>query len=180
MILFNIEDFWSAKLRALYEFSVLATEENSLFNTLETEFNNLMSDQFIETATETGIARREALLDITPFGDDTLETRRFRVGVLWNNSIPYTEKMLISKLTSILGVDGYTMTKDYGNYALTITLNLGQKRMRDDVESMVSQMIPANLVLTVTLQYNRHVDLASFTHAQLATKTHLQLREEEL
>lgn len=179
-MIFNVDDLWSPKMKALYEFSVLATTENSLYNTLHDTLLDILNDNFIATATETGIAHREELLLIEPFDDDTIESRRFRVGVMWNNAIPYTDTALRNKLTQILGADGYTFTRNYGAYSLTIAVSLGQKRMRDTIETMVTNMVPANLVITVTLLYNTYNDMATMTHDQMSAYTHDQLREEEL
>ena len=59
---------------------------------LEECINELRDNLLILTSRESGIARREKILKITPLDTDTLEERRFRVWLNWYDSYPYTEK----------------------------------------------------------------------------------------
>lgn len=176
----SIRDYWIKEIQNIDEYQAIADAVDPEILDLHDEVKNLIDDQFIETATSKGIARREKLLKIQPFSDDTLDTRKFRVGVEWNNQVPYSYRQLEKKLSDLLGEDGYMMIRNLGAYTVSIKVNLGQKRMLQSVENTVQNMVPCNLVITVELQYNRHVDLARFAHEYLATKTHLQLREEVL
>ncbi len=80
----KIADLWPPIMQELREFQKIAEIENVFFEKLWQEIENIVDDQFIQTATEKGIARREKMLKVVPFADDTLETRRFRVQGLWN------------------------------------------------------------------------------------------------
>jgi hypothetical protein len=175
-----IRDYWIKELQNIKEFQEIADAEDSEIVALKTEITNMIDDQFIQTAMKNGIARREKMLKIQPFADDTINSRRFRVQSRWNDKLPYTYNQLLNKLNNLVGDDGYIITLNNLEYSLHIKINLGQKRMINDVSTVVQNIAPANLVITVELQYNRHIDLAAFTHQQLSGKTHLQLREEVL
>lgn len=176
----RISEYWIRSFNQLLEPQAIASTEDIELDLLRAEVVNLIDDQFIMEATEYGIARRELILGIQPFADDTLETRRFRISTKWRNLLPYTQRQLEAKLTEIVGEGGFTIVIDHAAYTLTVTLNLGNKRMFADAQEVVENMVPANLVVMVTLGYNRHLDLIGFTHAQLATMTHQQIREEIL
>lgn len=176
----SIKDYLIKEIQNIEEFRAIADAIDPEIIDLKKETTNLIDDQFIETATEKGIIRREKILAIQPYGDDTLNTRRFRVGAKWDNKLPYTYSRLIARFNGLVGDDGYTMNLVHGDYTLDIKINLGVKRMMQEANIMVRNMAPSNLIITVGLQYNRHIDLASFTHEYLATKTHMQLREEVL
>lgn len=176
----SVKDYWIKSFQQLLEAqAIAATEDVDLLN-LQTEVAALLDDQFIAEATEYGIARRESILGIQPFADDTLETRRFRIETKWRNLLPYTYRQLENKLTEIVGAGGYTIVLDHNAYTLTVTLNLGNKRMFADAQEAVENMVPANMAITVTLGYNRHMDLVGFTHAGLSVMTHQEIREEIL
>lgn len=83
-------------------------------------------------------------------------------------------------LTNLCGEDGYKMTLDANGYTLTVLLAISRQAQFDAVEELLKEIIPVNLVLIVSLEYNRHSMLSGFTHAQLAAYTHYQLRNEEL
>ncbi len=174
----QIQEYWPSILQEIEEFQEMANTENIEFEGLQDAIENLIDDQFIQTATERGIARREKIYKITPFADDDLESRRFRVLARENDKLPYTYKVLINKLNQLCGEDGYVMSRNLGDYTLNIKIELTKKRMFDEVDKLVRKMAPANLVITVELRYNQHLTLAKFTHAQLSQYTHKQLREE--
>ena len=174
----SIKDYWIEEIQNIEEFKALSDAIEPEILDLKGEIKDLINDQFIETSTDKGIARREKMLKIQPFSDDTLQTRKFRTGVIWSNQLPYSYRQLEKKLADLVGEDGYTMARNVGEHTLTIKINLGVKRMRQDAYAMVRSMAPCTLIISVELQYNRHIDLARFTHAQLSAYTHQQLREE--
>ena len=176
----KILDLWPPIMRELKEFQKIAEIEGSLFEQLEQEIEDLVNDQFIQTATEKGIARREKMLKISPFVDDTLETRRFRVQSVWNDKLPYTYRVLLERLDNLCGPDGYVMELNAGEYSLSIKIELTKKRMFDEVVRITRQMVPANIVITVELRYTQHFTLANYTHGQLSQYTHYQLRNEAI
>jgi len=176
----KIMDLWPPIMRELKEFQKIAEIEESLFEQLEQEIEDLVNDQFIQTATEKGIARREKMLKVVPFADDTLETRRFRVQGLWSDKLPYTYRVLLERLDNLCGPDSYAIEFNAGEYNLNIKIELTRKRMFDEVARITRQMAPANIVVTVELRYNQHLAIANFTHEQLRQYTHYKLRNEVL
>jgi len=174
----SIKDLWPPIIQELEEFQKIAEIEELFFKRLQQEIQNIVDDQFLQTATERGIARRERMLKISPFADDTLETRRFRVQGVWNDKLPYTHRVLLERLDSLCGPDGYAIELNAGEYSLNIKIELTRKRMFDEVARITRQMVPANIVATVELRYNQHLAIANFTHEQLSQYTHYQLRNE--
>ena len=176
----SIRSYWINELHDVEEFKAIANAVDPEIAELNKEAADLLKDQFIKTSTLKGIVRREKILKIQPFYDDTLETRRFRISVRWNNSLPYTFTMSRNKLVNMIGEDGFIMTRNLEERTLEVRINLGMKRMLQDALKMVRNISPCNLVITVDLQYNRHIDLARFSHNYLSSKTYRQLREEVL
>ena len=174
----SIKDLWPPIMQELREFQKISEIEDSLFEQLKQEIEGIVNDQFISTATEKGVARRERMLKISPFADDTLETRRFRVQGVWNDKLPYTYRVLLERLDSLCGPDGYVMELNAGEYSLNIKIELTRERMFDEIVKISRQMVPANIFVTVELRYNQHFTFANFTHGQLRQYTHYQMRNE--
>ena len=174
----RVEEYYPNVLHDIEEYMEIAKTENPELEIAWQSVIDLADDQFIETATERGVARREKILKITPFADDDLESRRFRVLARENDKLPYTYRVLVNRLDQLCGKDGYVMTRNLGNYTLNIKIELTKKRMFDEVDKLVKKMAPSNLIITVELRYNQHLTLAKFTHAQLSQYTHKELREE--
>lgn len=174
----KVQDYLPNVIKDYREFKNIAAAENPELQLLRDEIEFLLGDQFIATATERGIARRERILKITPFANDTIESRRFRVQALWDERLPYVYRVLISKLDSLCGENGYELTLNAGAYSLKIKIELTMKRMFDEVSKVTRQMVPANLVVVIELRYNQHAILGDVTHGQLRSYTHEELRNE--
>ena len=141
--------------------------------------DNVMNDQFVTEATENGIKRWEAILDIVPKTTYTLDERKFTILARLNEQLPYTVESLKVALTSLCGIDGYVVEMHPDEYEILVKLGLANKKNYDDVCRLLDKMIPANIVKTVVLLYNSNEKLRTLTHGQLALYTHKWIREED-
>ena len=140
----------------------------------------LINNQFIISADEQGIEKYETMLGVAALDDDTLENRKFRILSRWNNTIPYTVSALKEKLENLCGKDGYILEVLNGEYRVFVRIALTSKKNYRMVEEMLEEVIPANMVIDLSLLYNQHATLKKFTHRQLAAYTHNQVRNEVL
>lgn len=176
----NILEYLPDFLKDVKEIVIHARAEEPELAALWQACEDAYADQFLYTMTENGIKRWENMLKISPMGTDTIEDRRFRVINRVNAQLPYSYRMIEAHLTQMCGADGYKMTYDKATWTLEIRITLTSKKQFDDVQVMVSEMIPANIVLDVDLLYNTHEILSRFTYEQLSQLTHDQLRNEVL
>ncbi|MCT4686092.1 putative phage tail protein [Vallitalea sp.] len=176
----NIKDYWIEQLKDIKEFDLIASIEDKETFDLKQNITDLIDDQFIQTATEKGIARRETMLKITPFANDNIEDRRFRVLSRWNDKLPYTYSVLINRLDQLCGEDGYKIELNNNDYILEIGIELTKKRMFDEVRLMTRRICPANIMITVKLRYNQYLTVSKCTHLKLSLITHKNIREEAL
>lgn len=86
------------------EITVTLKAENPEFVLVWVAAEQVLQNEFIETADEYGISRFEKILNILPSKEDTLESRRSRVQARWFNTVPYTMKALISKLIALVAI----------------------------------------------------------------------------
>lgn len=175
-----IKEYWIEAVQSIKEFESIGAVEDGELKNVNDELQNLISDQFIQTATEKGIARREKMLSIVPFADDTLESRRFRVLSKWGDELPYTYRSMIERLTHLCGKDGFSIKLNSNEYTLVVRVDLTIKRMEEEARNLVRKMAPANLLVTVELRYRQHKELKRYTHAQLRAFRHRELREGDL
>jgi len=174
----NILEYLPDFLKEVKEIVIHAQAQEPELASLWNANDNAYNDQFLYLMTENGIKRWEKMLKIVPMGTDTLEDRRFRIINRINSQLPYTYRMLESHLTQMCGSDGYTMSYDKEKWLLTIKIALTSKKQYAEILDMVTQMIPANIILDYDLLYNTHEILGRLTHEQLAQYTHGQLRNE--
>ena len=176
----KLMDYLPRFLQEIREFQAIANTEQPEFADLWDNLDDVLDDQFIGTATENGIARWENMLQIQPKASDSLEERRFRIMTRVNEQLPYTITGLRRQLETLCGAGNYEAVLNSGAYTLYVKVGLAAKKNYDDVEAMVNRMVPANLIVNITLKYNQHMTLGAYTHQQLAAYTHDELRNEVL
>ncbi|ERM20356.1 putative phage tail protein [Brevibacillus laterosporus] len=115
-------------------------------NDLEQKVNQLLDDQFIMTASERGISRREKMLDIQP--DLTIESLEFRRKRLINRKstkAPFTIRFLQNRLDFLYGVDK-AKADIPEDFLLTIETNVKDAAIFREVVQMINAIKPANMV----------------------------------
>jgi len=176
----KIESYFPDLLKEMREFQKLAEAENPELLFLWDELGMILDNQFLDTAKQTGVARREKMLKISPKATDTLDERKFRLLARYNENIPYTLRALHSQLTILCGKDGYRLEINYGSFSLKAKLELTNKKNFEAVEEMLERIVPVNMLLKVELLYNQHQLLHQFTHEAMKAYSHFALREEAL
>ena len=91
---------------------ILETEQIELDN-IHLRISNLLSDAFIDTATEEGIAHKERMYGIIPPEGASLEERRFAVKAKESRHLPYTIRQYRDMLTAICGEDNFKLTLEH-------------------------------------------------------------------
>lgn len=174
----KILEYLPSILHDVEEFQKIGSTEDSELIALWDCLNAALSDQFVQTATNNGVTRWESILQILPKGTDTLPDRKFRILTRLNEQLPYSDRMLRQQLAALCGENGYTMEINHGEYTLTVKVELTAKNNFVDVGRLLERVVPANLIIDLSLRYNQHSKIAQFTHGQLASYTHNQLRNE--
>lgn len=155
--------------------------ENIDVNAIWSDLCTLFNDQFIGYASNYGLTQWESILGLVPKYTDSLDDRRFRIFTFLKGNRPYTYEKLCKLLDYLCGKGGYTIALDTNAYSIIIKLNLGVKSQLTSAMEMLERLVPKNLLLTVGLNYNRHMDIkAVYTHQQCAMHTHQSLREDVL
>lgn len=175
----DLLSYWLPILRNIKEFKEIAKAERPEIIYILEAIDTTLSNTFIETSDEYGIKRFEKMMGIYPEEGDTLETRRFRVMVKWNEETPYTLETLKNQIEILCGNDGYSVIMDYENYTLSVKLNLYNEKNIETVKELLAKVVPANIVTVVSL-FNTHEILSSFTHEYLSAFTHKEVREDVL
>lgn len=129
------------------EIAVTFEAENPEFMLVWKAADQVLQNEFIETADEYGISRFEKVLNILPSTEDTLESRRARVQTRWLNTIPYTLKAFIAKLVALCGNSNFTIKKDYSSYKVELFTSLELFGQVEELERIIETMIPSNIVV---------------------------------
>ena len=173
----DIIDYLPSYLQEYREIQGIMNAENPEFQLLENTSETVMNNMFAISTNEEGIKRHEKMFGLTASKNDNLQSRQGKVLAQYTNAVNYTFRGLVERLNVICGVDNYTLNLDRNNYELNISLNLRVKSLINTIIAMLADMIPANLICTVTLDYNTHEVLAAYPTYLLKQFTHQELRE---
>lgn len=144
------------------------------------KINECFKNLYLHELTEYGVKRWEKIMRITPKASDTLDDRRFRIINRYLTNVPYTYRKIKHILNTLCGENGYKLELNHINYELRVKLELYSKKQIDEVKVILRRIIPANLVLEVSILYNQHSTLSRIKHGQLKSMTHKTIREEVL
>lgn len=115
------------------------------------DLEGVHDDIMIMTATERGIARREAILGITPADTDSLDARRARVLMKWYEKNPYTRKVIERKIAVLCGEGNYHFIYD----AETMTLHVEMSGVEWDVINSVHETLDKMVRLMIILDVKK-------------------------
>ena len=132
--------------------SIMKVEEFEI-QKMEDDSEIVKDNMFVTSTNEDGIKRFEKMFGIIPFSNDTLEMRRARVMARYTTTATYTMRGLEERLNAICGVDNYALKLIPDEYRIEIALSLRAKDLINTVESMMRDMIPANMEQVCKLQY---------------------------
>ncbi len=176
----NLTDYQPDILKNVTEMRAIMNAETPLIQAVWDACESCMNDQFISEATENGIARREKMLDITPYATDTLADRRFRLLSRYNENTPYTRKSLVNMLETLCGKDGYQLTILTSEFTVKVRVALTVRKQTDSVRELLERILPYNMVFSVELLYNIWQQFKSYTWAETEKFTWTKLKEEVL
>lgn len=175
-----LRDYLPDTLKDVLEFQIIMDSGQSAADRFSEALEDLLNDQFVDTATETGVARYESIFNIIPKDTYTLDERKFTIKVKMNEQLPFTIKMLKRQLAMLCGDKGYSIELDSNKYFILIKVELIAKNSFNDVAEMIKRVVPANMLTEVRIIYNQHKTLGKFTHRYLSGHTHNEIRNEVL
>lgn len=173
----NLINYLPYFLRGVREYKCIMTDgEQPEINLLWKAIENTMKDQFISDATANGVQRWERILGIVPKGTLSLDERKFTILTKLNEKLPFTFTTLRERLETLCGEDNFSVVVD--GFSVIVRVALAAKNNLADVDDLLKRMIPANMVIDLSIKYNPHEDLRTYTHEQLNAYTHEELRNE--
>lgn len=174
----NLIDYLPHVIREVREYkTILGTEHPEMVNIWQA-VEDALNDQFITDATANGVSRWEKILGIVPKATESLSSRKFTILTRVNEQLPFTIRTLNEQLKSLCGKDGYSIRLEHEEYTLHVQVNLVAKSNYNDVGNLLKRIVPANMVIELSLKFNQHETLAQYTHSYLKQFTQYQLRNE--
>ena len=146
---------------------------------LEEDVDQIDSDIMVDTMSDDALKHWEKIYSLSVGDDESLDDRRTKVKGKMLEKLPYTYRVLVRNLDALL-TTGYELYVDEDLTELMVKVNLTGKYLISNVEKLLDDMVPLNMVLNVELMYNTYGLLSSFTHGQLSAYTYQDLKDELL
>jgi hypothetical protein len=171
-------DYLPHFMQTYREMATIMETEQTEIDRLWLEAENALVDQFILEATENGVKRWESMLGISSKDTDSLDERKFRILTKLNQELPYTLRKLEQALSNLCGKGNYSVEIKAAEYHVEVKLALANENNYQEVEKLLTKMVPANMTQYIQIMYNRHSIWMVYTHSQLAAYTHQKLKSE--
>ena len=167
-------------LKDFLDIKYIVDAENPEFNSVLSITSSLSNASFINEADEIGVYRFEKMLGITPNDYDTIQARQSRILTRWNDTIPYTMETLKEKLTVLCGEDNFSITTDFENYSITITVSLPLSGQVEELEYLIKNLVPANLIVEMLNNMSRDIDDSMYQATAVVSNIRHTIEQEEV
>lgn len=140
-------EYQSSFTRKFAEIKELMKAGDNEMELLDKRVQRILNNAFIMDCDTYGIKKYESMLSILPDAEDTQESRKSRILIRWNDTIPYTWRTLLKKLDLLCDGD-YKVDNDFkSGYTLNITTHLALPGQVKELECLLEKILPRNLAV---------------------------------
>jgi len=142
-----IRDYWPVFYEDIKDFLELAKTEDEELQLATGAVDRLFNDQFVMTADEAAIRRREKMLRIQadPL-TESLTFRRRRLINRYSTKPPFTIRYLQQRLDQLIGPGLTIVSVDVQQFILYVTTNIQNATVFREVQHTIQTIKPANLI----------------------------------
>ena len=129
------------------EMGQIINADDITIDVAEKALSELVDNQWLSTARESGISQYEKLLGIVPdLSTENLQFRRDRLINRFSSKMPFTVPALKQKLDTIIGAGKYSLTIDHDNYTIYLESSSVNQIWYTETMLTISCMKPCNMV----------------------------------
>lgn len=115
--------------------------------------NKRFRNHIIDSCDEDGIKVYEKILGITPDPDATLQDRRDYAKMMWNFSVPFSERYFLNYLEGICEED-FTYSKDASKCEVYISIGLLSKPITKAMNDVLRRIMPAHELCIISRRFS--------------------------
>mgnify|MGYP003302192872 CR=1 FL=1 len=176
----NLIDHLPTYLQEYRELQGITNAENPEFQSVCDATEIVKDNIFVLHTNETGIARYERMFGLQPAKNDNIQNRQAKVLERYTNTVVYTMRGFVERLNAICGAGNYSVELIPDEYRINVLLDISVGKLVNTIGSMMGDMIPANMLCTYTVDYNKHNLFTKYTHQFIGQFTHDELRTEPM
>ena len=174
-------DYLPDILKNVTEFNQMMSAEQPEIELFWNKGSNYLNNSFILSQDSDSAARWEKILKISSKDTDEIDVRNLRILGVMQGRLPYTYRTFYRSLLAMVGSEkDFKLNVDMENYKVSIVVALSSKELKEEIERLADEIVPANMELEVLLWYVTHRMLEKKTHGELEQYTHEQMTELDL
>lgn len=161
------------RLRMVAEYEALCAAVEEELTALRAGIESVRRNLVISTAEDEGLSRFEDALGLV--GDGSIPDRRAAI-LARALDLPYSLENIKARLRAILGEHGCQITVE--NAKMDVLISLEAKGAYREVCETLRAIVPASVVLNVSVKLTTNGELNQITYGALSEYTHEEIRNE--
>lgn len=158
------------------EFKRIADAYDKKLQVVWDDLNQMQTNKRFDDMDEAECGKWEQMFKIKITGEETLGDRRRNVKGIWTSGLPYTAKKFKEVLDAMVGSEYYLLDINQPKKTLKIDLMLDVIMKDTYIYNLMRAMAPADMIVIVSIVFNRNRAFKGYTNADLKKYTNHELK----
>ena len=158
------------------EFKRIAVVYDKKLQVVWDDLSQMQTNKRFDDMDEEECSKWEQMLKIKITGEETLGDRRRNIKGIWASGLPYTARKFKEVLDAMVGPEYYLLDINQANKTLKVDLMLDVIMKDTYIYNLMRAMAPADMIVTVSIVFNRNRAFKGYTNADLKKYTNHELK----
>lgn len=158
------------------EFKRIAAVYDKKLQVVWDDLSQMQTNKRFDDMDEEECSKWEQMLKIKITGEETLGDRRRNIKGIWTSGLPYTARKFKEVLDAMVGQEYYLLDINKVNKTLKVDLMLDVIMKDTYIYKLMRAMAPADMIVTVSIVFNRNRAFKGYTNADLKKYTNHELK----
>lgn len=162
------------------EFKRIAAVYDKKLQVVWDDLSQMQTNKRFDDMDEEECSKWEQMLKIKITGEETLGDRRRNIKGIWASGLPYTARKFKKVLDAMVGPEYYLLDINQANKTLKVDLMLDVIMKDTYIYNLMRAMAPADMIVTVSIVFNRNRAFKGYTNADLKKYTNHELKTSKI
>ena len=162
------------------EFKRIAVVYDKKLQVVWDDLSQMQTNKRFDNMDEEACSKWEQMLKIKITGEETLGDRRRNIKGIWTSGLPYTARKFKEVLDAMVGPEYYLLDINQANKTLKVDLMLDVIMKDTYIYNLMRAMAPADMIVTVSIVFNRNRAFKGYTNADLKKYTNHELKTSKI
>lgn len=158
------------------EFKRIAAVYDKKLQVVWDDLSQMQTNKRFDNMDEETCSKWEQMFKIKITGEETLGDRRRNIKGIWTSGLPYTARKFKEVLDAMVGQEYYLLDINKVNKTLKVDLMLDVIMKDTYIYKLMRAMAPADMIVTVSIVFNRNRAFKGYTNADLKKYTNHELK----